>query len=229
MTSYLLASFHPLCATRAGRRAIEEHGYPHFVDGSFRRDPDLHHRWPAIAALNRGANFAPRLEPGDRVAFVTHRGRHKGLYGDAHWRLVALLRVALRFESHAEAAEWYTSRRMALPRNLIVPGNPPLPLDHSDGRAPHELPEDAPPPDADESAGKRLRAWDALCRARARRHGVVLACRPVFLELVEPRPIYAEEWVEWLGRVPVTRNPPQIGECLWQALCRHVEVDPAHG
>src|SRR5215204_5308365 len=107
MTSYLLASFHPLCATSAGRRAIAEHQLPPFVDGSFRRDPDLDHRWPAIAALNRGANFAPRLEIDDRVAFVTQRGNHGGLIEGPHWRLVALLRIARRFETHEEAASWY--------------------------------------------------------------------------------------------------------------------------
>ena len=216
-----LASFHPLCATRAGRRAVLELGLPPFVEGSCRRDPDLEHRWPAIAALNRGANFAPHLAVGDRVAFVTGRGRWLG-QAVPHWRLVALLRVVERFEDHEEAARWYARKRQPPPSNLVLGRNPPLRAEATDGRWPGA---DGAPDDR--GAAAVARAWAAECRARARRHGVVLACEALFRELAQPPSIRERDWSSWIGRVPVTRNPPRIDESAWRRLCARAGVGEA--
>lgn len=221
MSSVHLASFHPLCATRAGRRAVRELGLPPFVEGSCRRDPDLEHRWPAIAALNRGANFAPHLAVGDRVAFVTGRGPWLG-QEVPHWRLVALVRVVERFEDHDAAARWYRRKRLPLPANLVVARNPPLRAEATDGRWPGA----GPAPD-DRGAAAIARAWAAECRARSRKHGVVLACEALFREFAEPPSIRDRDWVTWIGRVPVTRNPPRIEGSAWNRLCARAGVAAA--
>ena len=95
-----------------------------------RREPDFESAFPSISASSRGKNFAPCLRPGDTVVYTTTKGR----WGPAeigrvelHWRLVAVLEVFQRFETHDEAARWYRGQGLAVPGNCVVEGNPPLP------------------------------------------------------------------------------------------------------
>jgi len=212
-----LATFQPLCHTAAGRTAVAEHGCPPFVDGSCRREPDFEAARPAITALSRGAQFAPRLRVTDHVAYLTTVGRYAGAdkaAGEEHWRLVALLRVAQRFESHADAAAWYARSRLALPRNLVVPGNPPLAFELTDGG-------DADP--EREVPRATVKRWEVLHRARATEHGAVLVCDVIFRELTDPPAITRAEWQSWCGGVPRTRTPPVIMAPLWNRLLRLAE------
>jgi len=62
----------------------------------------------------------------------------------------------------------------------------------------------------------RIRFPDKM---RARDHGVVLVCTPIFRDLVNPPRILERDWVAWYGRVPSTRTPPEIQEDLWKNLC----------
>lgn len=212
-----LATFRPLCATAAGRSAVERRACPPFVDGSCRREPDFEATRPAITALSRGAQFAPRLRAGDQVAYVTTVGRYGELEED-HWRLVALLRVAQRFESHADAAAWYTRSRLALPRNLVVPGNAPLAFEHTDGVGAD--------PDAEKSRDI-VKRWEAEHRERAAQYGTVLLCDVLFRELQDPPVITRAQWTSWCGGVPRTRTPPEIAAPLWARLERLASVRSA--
>jgi hypothetical protein len=73
-----LATYRPLVRSLAGRQAIQEYSLPPFIDGSCRREPDFESPFPSITATCRGGNFAPRLREGDRVAYLTVRGRYHG-------------------------------------------------------------------------------------------------------------------------------------------------------
>ncbi len=196
-----LASYWPLVKTRAGRQAALKFGLPPFVNGMSRREPDFEHAWPAISASSRGRNFAPRLREGDTVVYITT----KGLYGERperHWRLVAVLEVARRFETHAAAARWYRAEGLPLPSNCVARGNPPVPLpftmDH----------------------GKLADTWDATCIHRAAEVGTLLACRPRYLRLRRPPPLFEEDFLRLFGRVPNTRTPPEITSRALDELLR---------
>jgi hypothetical protein len=90
--SVYLNTFHPLAGRPAGRRAIAQHGLPPFIDGSCRREPDFESAFPSISAVCRGRMFAPRLKKGDRVIYLTVRGKY--LADTARgWRVVAVLRA----------------------------------------------------------------------------------------------------------------------------------------
>jgi hypothetical protein len=131
MSNVFLSTFRPLVRNRARRQAVDMFGLPPYVDSSCRRDPDLEHAFPSISALCHVKLFAPRLYKRDVVAFITKKDWHGG-HDESHWRLVAILRVLRRFETHADAAEWYRKRGLPLPSNCMVPGNPPLPLEKTD-------------------------------------------------------------------------------------------------
>src|SRR5207245_1497794 len=106
--------------------------------------------FPSISALCRGANFAPRLERGDFVVYLTTKGRYLNDTVSG-WRLIAVLRVLKRFNSHRDAAAWYKARSVPLPSNCVVAGNPPKSLrltDGGDGR------------DACVAPARAIRLWD---------------------------------------------------------------------
>ena len=197
---FYLCSYWPLCKTAGGRQAVLKYGLPPYVNGLARREPDFEHRAPAITASSRGRNFAPRLRPGDTVVYVTTKGRW-GEVRFSHWRLVAVLEVAHRFETHAEAARWYRRRRMDPPGNCVVEGNPPLPvaLTLHHGR----LHEDA---------------WEDVCIARAAEVGTVLVCTPRFLALHDPPVVTQDDLLALFGTVPNTRTPPEITEAQLDRL-----------
>jgi hypothetical protein len=204
---YFLCSYWPLAKTLGGRRAVAAYGLPPYANGMSRREPDFEHPCPALTSSSRGRGFVPRLRPGDAVVFVTTKGKWgpppAGALGPLapHWRLVGVLEVERRFEAHAEAAAWYAGRGLRPPGNLVVDGNPPLPvpLTLHNGR----------PHDGD---------WDAVCAERAEACGTVLACRPRVLDLHAPPPVFQDDLVALFGTVPNTRTPPEISEAQFDRL-----------
>lgn len=210
MADYL-ASFRPLASTAAGRRAAKAFGLPPFIDGSCRREPDFQSPAPSITALCRAGKFAPRLSPGDRVAYIAGRlpfGNEEG------WALVALLRVHERFESHGAAAVRYHGRGYPLPSNCLVHGNPPEPFERTNGKPPLEVRERLDLLDSE----RAIRLWDASYQRRAREHGVFLATFAEFLELITPPVLGRADLLAVFGLLPGTQNPGRIALAEYEAL-----------
>ena len=201
-----LATYRPLIRSRFGREASERHGLLPFIDGSCRREPDFESPFPSITATCRGANFAPRLKADDLVLYMTVRGRYLGDH-EPGWRLVAVLRMIERFESHMAAAEWYRARGCALPSNCIVPENPPKPFHLTNGNPPKEVKLRVVCERNPEAA---VRLWDATYRKRITDSPMFLACKAEFLELRSPPQVHKSDLLDIFGRVPSTLNPPRI-------------------
>lgn len=199
MNSFYLNSFQPLVVTREGVAASSAFNLPPFIDGSIRREPDFQHPCPVITCLCRGGQFAPRLRPGDHVAYLTVKHQYRSRV--RHQRLVAVLAVERLFDSHGEAAACFHDQRMDLPNNLMVQGNQPNPLDHSHRQNRHKsLP--------DEECRRR---WDLGYPARARTHGRVVGCRPLFIDTSWAAPeVTDEDLAAVFGYVPGTRNPGRL-------------------
>lgn len=207
-----LNSFRPLCFNKLGLLAIRKYGLPPFIDASCRREPDFQSPYLSISALCRGVMFAPRLQVGDSVVYMTVKGRYEP-EPFSHWRLVAILRVIQRFESHKQAAAWYLDKGLPIPSNCMVEGNAPLPYDMTIG---------AIPPNkfgVGLSTDEVLRKWDLGYRLRARKNGVFLACEAGFLELNQPPIITEAAMLQIFGRTPPTLTPPSINESEYAALC----------
>jgi hypothetical protein len=192
-------TFEPLCRNAAGRRAVDELRLPPFVDGSCRREPDLEHRFPSITAIRGGRTFAPRLKDGDTVVYLTKPGTYAGARS-AHRRLVAVLEVTRRFCSHVEAARWYRAHGGPLPRNCMIEGNPPLPLEQTDRSCDSVL------------------EWDQRYEQRVRTCGVFLVCLKVYAELSHPAVLTEEAMDSIFGRRTTTRGPRRISEDGYGAL-----------
>src|SRR2546421_4771794 len=209
---HYLNSFRPLCYNKLGQLAIRRYGLPPFIDASIRREPDFQSQFPSITALCRGAMFAPRLQVGDSVAYMTVKGRYEP-ERFLHWRLVAILRVIQRFESHNQAAAWYRDKGLPLPSNCMVEGNDPLPYDMTIGLIPpNRFGEGL-------TTEEILRKWDLGYKLRARKNAIFLACEAEFLELHQPPIITEAVILRTFGRTPPTLTPPPISESEYDGLC----------
>jgi hypothetical protein len=117
-----LVTYNPLCSNLKGRKAALKYDLPPFIDGSTRREPDLELKFPSISSLCRGRNFAPRLNEGDSVIYITRKGN----YGSKHYKLTTILEVIKEFENHEKAASWYKDNDKRIPSNCMVEGNNPI-------------------------------------------------------------------------------------------------------
>ena len=220
MPSHFLCSFHPIFGSSAGKAAISNGNLPSFIDGSCRREPDLQATAPSISALCRAGKFAPRLDEGDYVAYITVQSRYGAQLG---WALVALVRVIKRFESHEAAAEWYRGRGYTLPSNCIVPGNLAQPYHLTNRRFSCEVREGI---DSEADPERTVEVWDAIYAGRARDWGVFLACHADFLELWRPPVLRRSDLERIFGRVPATQNPPKITAVQWGELVAFIQQAP---
>lgn len=193
-----LCSYKPLIAKHQGRTAISTFRLPPYVDGSCRREPDFESAFPSITALCRFKLFAPHLQEGDTVVYITRKGRYE--IPEDHWRLVAILKILERFENHKDAAGWYASHGFPLPCNCLVQGNAPVPLERTTG-------------DKDS-----LERWDAGYQWRARKCGVFLVCKAKFLELQNPPILTRGKMLNIFGKIPYTMNPPKISDEEYKSL-----------
>jgi hypothetical protein len=201
-----LATFRPLIRSVGGRTAAQRYCLPPFIDGSCRREPDFESPFPSITALCRGGNFAPRLQVGDRVAYLTVKGKYAGDQAPG-WRLVAVLRVSHRFLDHEEAAGWYRRQGCPVPSNCLVDENHPKPFELTNGDPPAEVKQRVV---AQLDCRVAIRLWDATYRRRATKWPVFFATTAEFLELVRPPQLREADMVDLFGRVPATLNPPEI-------------------
>ena len=164
---------------------------------------------PSISAICRLGKFAPRLKVNDEVLYLTVK-KSFGQKTESHYKVVAHLRVHVSFTSHAEAAAWYTASGVAIPSNCMVPGNPPIPYEQTNGRPGKEW--------QSYSDAEKLRRWDATYRFRARQVGSFHACESLWCELQQPPKLLTTDFVEILGRAPCTQTPPSFAVTKIRAL-----------
>ncbi len=201
-----LATYHPLVESRCGRQAIRQHALPPFIDASCRREPDFESPFPSISATCHAGSFAPRLQVGDRIAYLTVKGRFIGDL-ERGWRIVAVLRVIQRFESHSEAAVWYRRQNQLPPSNCMVAGNPPKPFELTNGHLPKKVKERLA---AERDFVRAVRLWDATYRRRVDKWPVFLATEAEFIKLSHPPQLCTADMLAIFGRIRGTQNPPMI-------------------
>lgn len=207
-----LNSFRPLCMTEIGLRAVNQYGLPPFIDGSCRREPDFENKNPSITALCRNKMFAPILIPNDIIVYITVKGKWFEDYD--HYRLVAILVVKDKKETHYNAAAWYRHNNINLPSNCMVADNSPYQFHETAG-------------DFEKISGirrflnydedkqkvlgmKRVEIWDKMYLERSINCGAFIITNPIFIELTNP-PILTEENMRTIfGKVPITQNPNKI-------------------
>lgn len=195
-------TFHPLCETETGRRAVSEHGEPSFVDGSCRREPDLECVPPTFTELCRPGQRS-RFEVGNRVLYATIKNPNRTCRG---WGLVAAVEVVHVCASHEEAANWLRDRDFNLPSNCLVEGNDCKPLYLTTG-----LPADNGNPQQNWAQSgeppRTLAEWDAHYWCRAGEFSRFAICKHLLPPRLRDAPFYDSELKQCFagGAVPLTR------------------------
>lgn len=210
-------SFYPLCCTSAGAKAINKYHLPPYIDGSCRREPDFERDIPAITGLCR-PGFSKKLEIGDIIVYSTN----KKLLGEK--KLVAILEVIEKAESHQDAAAWYERNGRELPNNIIVNRTQAFALDktHQMGRW-----------DSWVECHDNLDNWDKQYRERAENYPEVAICKiwKGIRELVKPRSITDDNLKMIFNRIPGTQTPPVYTDdewhrfLVWLALPSHTKQE----
>jgi hypothetical protein len=121
-------------------------------------------------------------------------------------RLVAFLQIEKTWSSHNEAALWYRQQKLPLPRNCMIRGSEPLPLDYTDRYQ------------------NDLREWDLHYWRIARKDSIFHACRKVFCEVVDPPRLKNQQLADWFGgTIPDTWNLPPLPPQNFSKLLRWLQ------
>ena len=208
--SCYINEFRPLAETSHGRTAITQYSLPPFVDASCRREPDLESEDPSITALCREGHFAPHLNDGDLVAYITKVLTHPSRTERSR-RLVAVLRVQRSWRSphgrhgtaaHKQAAGWYQQQRLPLPCNCMVNGTKAL------------------KPEMTDKNEQDHRKWQAHYWRVARKHGVFHACDRIFCDLYDPPRFSNRQLFEWFGTIPNPRESSPLPQEAFAKMLR---------
>ncbi len=220
-------SYHPLCFNELGRQAMTDHNYPPFVDASCRREPDLQNEFPSITSLCRQEFFAPNLQPNDIIVYMTVKGNWYTDY--AHYRLVAILEVQERRESHNLGRDWYNNKGIRHPSNCMVNDSEPLPFDHTAGdfKTQTELRTflSRPTEKRISIGNRRVQLWNDRYKQRAKDYPVFIITKKIFRDLHNPPILTLAKLESIFGRVPNTRNPNIITKKEFKCLAEEADID----
>jgi hypothetical protein len=114
-----LNTFCPLGSSVTGRAASYLFNLPPYIEGSARREPDFQHARPCITGMVN-PQLVKKLEEGDFVVYMADDFRHAGK------RIVAVLKVIGKMQSHRSAASWYINEEFPVPNNLMAFGTQPV-------------------------------------------------------------------------------------------------------
>jgi hypothetical protein len=222
-----LNSFHPLCETKIGQNAIKEFNFPPFIDASCRREPDFQNANPSITALCRQDLFAPNLYPNDIVVYITVKG--KWFQPFDHYRLISILEVIDRKETHNQAKSWYTSKGLTIPSNCMVDDNPPHPFNETASN--YEKQKDIKrflsySLEKQKLIGdKKVEKWNEEYFAKSKKWGCFIITKPVYINLTDP-PILTDEAIFQIFKKKVnTRNPNIINPTEFREIAKFADIN----
>jgi hypothetical protein len=214
--------------TTIGLNAISQFGFPPFIDASCRREPDFENNNPSITSLCRQEVFAPNLFPNDIVVYITVKG--KWLTNFDHYRLVAILEVIDRKDSHMQAASWYRmNSNNSIPSNCMVTDNPPHAFHETAGN--FETQSEikrflSHSPEKQTVIGKRrISLWNEEYLAKSKKWGDFIITKPIYRELSNPPILKDGDMRNIFGKVPNTRNPNKITREQFKELAKYAGVN----
>lgn len=213
--------------TEIGMRAVKEYNYPPFIDASCRREPDFENEYPSITALCRQEKFAPILCPNDIVVYITVRG--KWLTDFDHYRLISILIVTDKKQSHSEAATWYRNKNISLPSNCMIDDNHPFEFHETAGN--YEKKSDIQKflnsdIEKQKQIGKRrVELWNGEYLSKSKKWGDFVITKPIFTELHNPPILTGDDMKKIFGKVPNTRNPNKIKKEELKELAKYAGID----
>lgn len=202
-----LNSYTPLCFNKIGEEAIKKYSYPPFIDSSCRREPDFQNENPSISALCRASKFAPFLRGKDIIVYMTKKGKYSENL-PPHNRLVAILQVEEVYPSHEMGKIAYNILGLPTPSNCMVYDNPSYNIDQTAAKS-----------------TKSLQAWNNQYFGRAKKHPSFIRTKKLYLNLIDPKPIFESDLIDIFGKIPGTQNPKKISKDTLIRLAQIAEIE----
>lgn len=206
-----------------GKRAITTYNYSPFIDASCRREPDFENPFPSITALCRQGIFAPHLKENEVVVYITVAGKYAP-FDERHHRLVAILQVAKVYRSHQSGQTGYLQLNAPLPSNCMVPNNPPYNYDQTAGKyqTKTEIKRFLSKSQEQQSViGQRaLMSWDEEYLQKSLEWPSFVRTKPLYVNTINPAPIFRSHFKSIFGGVPNTRSPKSISKRQLVRLAR---------
>jgi hypothetical protein len=204
MSTVYLNSYYPLCSTKAGRKAVLDFGFPAYIDGSCRREPDFENEFPCISSLCR-PGFAEKLELDDLIVYVTNKR------GIGSRNIVAVLKVIEEFENHRKAANSYLAANKSIPNNIMVDETNTLPLNKTHQKMGW---------DSWIRERRSLLDWDNSYAKRAENNKIVKKCEIIYKELHRPLKLDQTKF----NRKLIAQNPPILTNEEWGEIKKLIGI-----
>lgn len=202
MSNIFLNSYRPLISSEPGRAAIKSYSQLKFVDASNRREPHLEGKYAYVSSLCRANKLVSRLNIGDKIVYITTKGKHLEGTLEEHWCLTAILEIYKIFNSHQEAFQWLKENNLEIPSNCVVEGNMPIDDRLTGGVCP------------DEREYQR----------RSTKFPKYFLCKKLFVELNIPPKVKRGDFYEIFGGIPGTENPGVISEEKYNKLLKICKI-----
>lgn len=209
-----LNSFRPLCTIQLGLEAIEKYKLPHFIDASYRREPDFENPFPSISALCRQGSFAPHLCKDDIIVYMTI-GRQLQPYKQGH-HLVAILQVQEVFATHELGGVAYSRENLPVPSNCMILENRPYDFDKTGGdfESIHSFKKYLLRSGERRLAigRRRLKIWDENYLKKSKIWECFVKTKPLYLDVNNPTQISGSDFDYIFGRISITQTPNILTE-----------------
>ncbi|MEO9851904.1 MAG: hypothetical protein ABJE80_22890 [Reichenbachiella sp.] len=224
-----LNSYQPLCSNLFGREAIKKYHLNPYIDGSCRREPDLENKYPSISSLCRQDSFATKLYPNDVVVYMALKSDET----NSEYRLVSILKVKKRCDTHYLGKMWYDSQNELIPNNCMVKGNPPKTFDMTKSRYTSKknmLDYWNKPANKQKIIGDRIvEKWNSEYQQKSERWSTFIIAKSLFNSItlnIEPPVITTNDFKSILGRVPLTRTPNNLSKDELKGFCDLAKIKP---
>ena len=146
-----------------------------------------------------------------------------------HHRIIAILEVIDRKETHLQAKSWYTSKGLTIPANCMVDDNSPHPFLETAGR--YENQKDIKnfliyTPEKQNIIGDRIvKLWDNEYLQKSKKWGTFIITKPIFINLTDP-PIFTDQDIQNIFNKKInTRTPKKLTPNEFKEVAKFAQIN----
>ncbi|RZJ91962.1 MAG: hypothetical protein EOO20_03510 [Chryseobacterium sp.] len=169
---------------------------------------------------------------GDIVIYMTIQGKYYP-YTERHHRIVAILQVEDIYTTHQEGEAAYSNLNIKLPSNCMTVGNLPFDFDKtaSNYQTEKEIKKYLLRDQQTQTkiGEQRLKLWDSNYFWKSKKWPCFIRTKALYRNLINPVPIYRQDFVSIFGKLPNTRTANKISEMQFIKLSKLIGLNISLG